>query len=191
MSEETDGTERESGPGTKDRVDLLLKSIVRFDAQITNTNSKAALILAWNGAVLAAIVLRATEILQPYSSGSWQRVTTAVLLSLIGLLGAISSLLAFRVVYPYLSDSAKNSNAKITKETSLFFFGSVAEGTHGEYSRSWREADYNSLLDDLCDQSVVLAKGIKSKMKHLQKSFIVLATQLFLMLSLALFKVFA
>src|SRR2546421_7138668 len=91
-----------------DKIDYLFKTIGRYDLYLNSTNSKASLILAWNGFVLSFILLRYDAILANYAHVRWSIVVAVVFLSLIGISTLFSSVQSFRVVFPYVKGETEN-----------------------------------------------------------------------------------
>jgi CBS domain containing-hemolysin-like protein len=87
---------------TKDRIDYLFKIINRFDFYINSTNTKASLIIAWNGVVIGAILLKYTEVVSIFQSTAWAKLAAVVLLTLIGTCSLISTVFVFSLVFPFL-----------------------------------------------------------------------------------------
>jgi len=148
-----------------DRIDLLLKVIGRFDFYINSTNTKASLILAWNGIVVGALLLKYDVILVQYKRNWFVWVAAASLLSLIGMFSVFSIGLVFKVVFPYLKGTSKEPESE-----SILFFDSVASMDAERYFDKVAHETSEEVLLDLADQAVILAKGTQNKMLTMQKS---------------------
>lgn len=145
------------------RVDLLVKIINRYDTYIVSTNTKASLIIAWNGVVIGSILLKYQEILGQFSCMNRLSGFIPVLLIFCGVFALLSTGMIFGVVFPFLAPSRDG-------KTSLIFFGSVADMKPEEYVTAMQSISVNDLIADLAGQASVLAFGLKSKMERLQRS---------------------
>src|SRR5947209_8017908 len=86
----------------KEKIDYLFKIIGRYDFYINSTNTKASLVIAWNGVVIGTILLKFNDILVTYKSSHWAVITASVLLSLMGICSVISIALVFNVIFPFI-----------------------------------------------------------------------------------------
>lgn len=145
------------------RIEFLIKIIGRYDTYITSTNAKASLIIAWNGVVIGAILLKYQEIISQFSCLSWLSTLASILLVLCGILALLSNGLIFNVIFPFLTASRDGRG-------SLIFFGSVAKTEAQEYANSIQAASSNDLIEDLAQQTSTLAIGLDKKMRRLQQS---------------------
>ncbi|MEN6488899.1 MAG: Pycsar system effector family protein [Smithella sp.] len=145
------------------RVDILLKIINRYDTYIISTNTKASLIIAWNGVIIGSILMKHQEILGQFSCMNRLSEFIPVLLVFCGVFALLSTGLIFGVVFPFLAPSRDG-------KASLIFFGSVADMKPEDYVAAMQSTSVNDLIADLARQASVLAFGLKSKMERLQKS---------------------
>lgn len=145
------------------RIDFLLKIINRYDTYITSTNAKASLIIAWNGVVIGAILLKYQEIISQFSCVSKVPTLAGLLLVICGILALVSNGLIFGVVFPFLTASRDGRG-------SLIYFGSVAKTDPQEYVNAIQAASSGDLIKDLAHQASTLAVGLEMKMRRLQKS---------------------
>ncbi|BCR05641.1 hypothetical protein DESUT3_27100 [Desulfuromonas versatilis] len=145
------------------RVELLVKIINRYDTYIVSTNAKASLIIAWNGIVIGSILLKYQEVIGQFSCMNRLSALVPILLVFCGFFALLSTGLIFGVVFPFLTQSRDG-------KVSLIFFGSVAEMKTEEYVNAMQSASVNDLIVDLAGQTSVLASGLNSKMKRLQRS---------------------
>lgn len=145
------------------RIDFLLKIINRYDAYITSTNAKASLIIAWNGVVIGAILLKYQEIISQFSCVSKVSTFAGLLLAICGIMALVSNGLIFGVVFPFLTSSRDGRG-------SLIYFGSVAKTDPQEYASAIQAASSVDLIEDLAHQASTLAVGLEMKMRRLQKS---------------------
>lgn len=148
----------------KEAIEILLKAISRYDFYINSTNTKASLILGWNGVVIGTVLLKFDSLLSLYPKPPWVSVIAVALLLSLGLCSVLSIFLAFRVVNPFLTPGPSADTQ------SLFFFGSVAQMSVSNYSQGIKSLSSDILLSDLIQQSHVLAQGLKKKMDDTRKS---------------------
>jgi hypothetical protein len=165
------------------RVDLLVKIINRYDTYIVSTNTKASLIIAWNGIVVGSILLKYPEVIGQFSSMNILSALVPVLLVYCGLFAILSTGLIFGVIFPFLTPS-RDGNA------SLIFFGSVADMKKEEYFIAMQSVPVTKLIDDLAGQASVLAFSLKSKMKRLQRSIWAIYAELTIIAILLILYVF-
>jgi hypothetical protein len=166
----TDSEREEEGVAVSDRIDFLFKIINRYDTYITSTNTKASLVIAWNGVVIGTILLKHQEILNQFKCENITALAS-ILLVICGIASLISIGLVFGVVFPFLRSNLDGSD-------SLIFFGSVAKVPPDEYCKTMRIADNLVLLNDISRQVTVLAVGLTSKMHYLQNSINAIYVQL-------------
>jgi len=145
------------------RVDLLVKIINRYDTYIVSTNTKASLIIAWNGVVIGSILMKFQEILGQFSCMNSLSTIVPILLVFCGGFALLSTGLIFGVVFPFLTPSRDG-------KPSLVFFSSVADMKPDVYANAMQSISVSDLLGDLAGQASALAFGLKSKMERLQKS---------------------
>lgn len=149
-----------------DKIDYLFKIIARYDTYINSTNAKASLIIAWNGVVIGAVLLKFDSIVKMYESLSCGSLIAKIFITLIGLCSVISNILVFRVVFPFL----KATREKKSKRKSLIFFGSVASMGNKEYIEKFKTISEEDFLDDITEQAAVIAEGLNIKMKNMKWS---------------------
>lgn len=157
----------------KDKITLLFNVIGRFDFYINTTNAKASLILAWNGIVIGALLLKYKDILDLYFATEWLRRIVSLLLSAVGLCSAISTIMAFDVIVPFLKSSSKTPNS-----SSAIFFGSVRLMGSEEYFDKVSESSSEEILIDLTNEGVILAQGLHGKMRQLKRSIVAIYAEL-------------
>jgi hypothetical protein len=172
----------------KDKIDFLFKVINRFDFYINSTNTKASLIIAWNGVLIGAVLLKYGDILNVFQSTAWAKATAIVFLSLVGICSLLSNLFVFGVVFPFLKPSSKDSPSKILQTESMLFFESVAAMGSNAYHQKIIDSHSAEVISDLTDQAVTLAKGLQDKMRLIRKSIFVIYFELLFILSLLLLK---
>lgn len=173
---------------TSEKIDYLFKAISRYDLYLNSTNSKASLILAWNGFVFSFVLLKYDSILINYPQTRLVIIIAIVLLTLIGISSLFSSAQAFRVVFPYLKANTKNSSEKDASPRSMIFFGSVATMSSEEFYSRVSASSANEWLVDIAEQSVILARGAKLKMHLVRSSISAIGCQLLCFLALLALK---
>lgn len=175
---------------TTDQIDFLLKVINRFDFYLNSTNTKASLILAWNGIVIGTILLKFNDILSNFPPQHWVVSIATILVLLVGLCSLISNVLVFIVVSPFLKETSKISTGKVLTNDSMLFFGSVAPmGAKAYYARIVG-CSSEELLTDLADQAAILAQGLEHKMQLIRYSIVAIGCGLVLISGLIILKAF-
>ena len=168
----------------KDKIDYLFKVINRFDFYINSTNTKASLILAWNGVLIGAVLLKYGEILSAFQPAGWSKGAAVALLTLIGICSLISNVFVLNVVFPFLRPSSKATAGRILKSESMLFFGSVAAMGSEHYHKRIVDSDAEEVLADLADQAATIAQGLQDKMHLIRKSLIIVGLGLVFILCL-------
>lgn len=160
---------QEDAYGIDERLDFVFKVIGRFDFYINSTNTKASLIIAWNGVVIGSIILKFNDVINSFPQNGLSAQLAGVLLFITGAFSLASISYVFRVVFPFLEPSDKTPTGEVLRSGSRLFFGDVAKMGSEGYASSVRESP-EELLDDACDQAVILAKGLSDKMQRTQRS---------------------
>jgi hypothetical protein len=143
--------------------DLLWKVIARYDGYINGTNTKTALVTAFNAFVVSAVVLKWAEIVAQFSVPIMGRIAGA-LLALATLASLVSLWFAFRAVAPYLA-----SPKAPQKYHSILFFEHVAEHEGGmDYEKAVRGYDDPAIEAELATQAHALAWGLHAKFHALK-----------------------
>jgi hypothetical protein len=172
-----------------DKIDYLFKTIGRYDLYLNSTNSKASLILAWNGFVLSFILVKYDAILANYARGRWSIVLAIMFLTLIGISTLFSSVQSFRVVFPYVKGETENPSVEDTARKSMMFFGSVATMSPAELHSRISASTAEERLLDIAQQAVILARGTRKKMQLARSSIAGIGCELLFLLALMLLKV--
>jgi hypothetical protein len=155
------------------KVDYLFKVLARYDVYITSTNVKAALILAFNSAVMGWIVAGDNHIVGFFSNPKMQEFVS-FLVSAILVASALSMACAFHVVMPSLGSKQKNGG------NSMMFFADVATMSSEKYGDKLEQASLPSLLRDLAEQVHEVACVLTKKMSRVNRSIVVVAVEVFL-----------
>lgn len=172
----------------KDKIDFLFKVINRFDFYTNTTNTKASLIIAWNGALIGAVLLKYSEILNTYQPAGWIKVAAITLLLLVGTCSVVSNVLVLKAVFPFLRSSSRRATSRILQSESMLFFGSVAAMGTEIYHRGIADSDVDEILTDLADQAVTIAQGLRDKMLVIQKSLAITGLGLIFIFCLIILK---
>lgn len=143
----------------------LWKIIGRFDHLTESTNTKAALIIAFNTFVFGGIVLKGSEILPDYYRCSCLAVIGIILLTAAAIASILSLWWTCFAIKPIMY-LPKDSNYP----RSLLFFKDVAELDKDEYYKKVNEMSNNSLNEDLACQIHILSKRISDKFCWLKKA---------------------
>lgn len=144
--------------------DLLWKIISRFDHYINTTNTKATVIVAFDTFIVSAIILKWSDLLQTFGPQS----VAAVLVSLLLLIAAVSSLVSLASVFQVINPFLKSPKSP-TKYHSKIFFGHIAEfETPEDYHQCVKNLNNEELLRDCCMQAHVLAQGLNDKFRKMK-----------------------
>jgi hypothetical protein len=152
---------------------ILLKNLERYDYYIGATNAKASIVIAWNGIVIGTTLLKYDDFNALFSSAPNAIHFVNILLVLISLACIYSIYTVFKVINPYLKDKATFDEKK-----SLLFYGSVASMPYKEYQNQIQSLSEEDLVEDLIEQSYILAKGLDGKMKAMACSIHAIVFQL-------------
>lgn len=172
----------------KTRIENTLKKIARFDFYINSTNTKASIIIAWNGIVIGTIFLKYHQVTSLYDLYIWSYYTANVFLVLIGVASVFSIVFVFDVIYPFLKEKDKQPKNEDNDTGSLFFFGSIARLSHKKYIEKEKKSSEKDVLEDVLEQSHILSKGLLGKMMKLQSSIISVKFQLFFIFIMVILK---
>jgi len=174
----------------KTRIENVLKKISRFDFYINSTNTKSSIIIAWNGTVIGTIFLKYHQVTSLYVIHLWSYYLSNVLLVLIGIASIFSIAYVFDVIYPFLKekDNIKKDEDNGNGSESLFFFGSIAKLSCKKYIEKEKKTEGKDVLEDVLEQSHILAKGLFDKMNNLRLSINAIKFQLFLICLLIILK---
>lgn len=173
----------------KSRIENALKKISRFDFYINSTNTKASIILAWNGIVIGTIFLKYGQVISLYNAYLWSYYLSNVLLVLIGIASIFSIVYVFDVIYPFLKEKDNiNTREGGNNHGSLFFFGSIAKRSCETYIKEEYASSEKDVLEDVLEQVHILSKGLFDKMNKLRASINAIKFQLFFICLLIILK---
>lgn len=80
---------------SKERIEVIFKKILRYDFYINSTNTKASIIIAWNGTVVGTTLLKYNSIISMYRIPEWAYFVSNILLLVI----ALSSLISIAFIF--------------------------------------------------------------------------------------------
>lgn len=144
--------------------EILWKIISRYDHYINSTNTKASLVIAWNGIVIGAVLLQYEDFLKIFSIKPHGELVASIAMFLLGVSSLVSNLFVFRVVTPYVPDREA--------QKSLIYFGSVSRMGQQEYRTLLDAADNSTIISDLALQATDLASSLEKKMRKTKTSLV-------------------
>lgn len=157
--------ENEKVPETKS-IDFLWKVLGRYDFYIGSTNTKAALLIAYNTFVVSGIILKWRDISPCFASHPKLAITGAALLFLLAIFSLASLVFTFRTINPYTKTCRQPG-----KYHSKIFFSDVAQYESADnYHDSIKMSSSEILFEDLAKQTYVVARGVDSKFAELKKA---------------------
>ncbi len=157
----------------KDKIDMTLKKISRFDSYIISTNAKASIVIAWNGIVIGTILLKYHQITSLFDMFLIPYYLSIIIIFIIGISSIIAIAYVFQVVYPFLETKEIQDD-----DNSLFFFGAIAKMSYSSYREKEISSKEDEVLDDVLEQAHILAKGLNEKMHNLRHSINFIKCQL-------------
>lgn len=144
--------------------EVLWKIIGRFDFYIGSTNSKAAVIVAFNTFIMTGIVFKWADVGTLFAG--YPKIISIInlLLFFTGVVSAISLWFVINAIHPFLK-----SPEHPMEYNSVIFFEHVARHTDPkDYLNQLGGMDSQSIVDDLGKQTHVLAKGLTQKFKTMK-----------------------
>jgi len=146
------------------KIDYLWKTLGRMDTYIGTTNTKAALLVAFDTFLLGGLLVKSADILMPLKTAPTAHTWAIWLIAGTGALAVFSLWATLSVVQPFLTSSKRAGDYH-----SRVFFGDVAEVKDAPaYLTQVRNADADAMLDDLAQQVHVVATIAQKKFKRLQ-----------------------
>lgn len=156
----TDYKDKKNNYQSKFITDSLWHIIRRFDHMIETTNSKAALIIAFNTFILGGIVLKWGELLPP--NPLWLKIAGSIILAAAAGACVVSLFLTFRAIAPYLKSHNYRSN--------VFFKDIEKHQEPEEYHKEMKGLTQDHLTRDLSFQVHVISGGMSDKFRCLEKA---------------------
>lgn len=147
-------------------MDFLWKVLGRYDFYIGSTNTKAALLIAYNTFVVSGIILKWKDISPCFASHPKLAVATAALLFLLAIFSLASLIFTFRTINPYTKTCRQPG-----KYHSKIFFSDVSQFESADsYLDSVKTSAPESLFEDLAKQTYIVARGVDLKFAELKKA---------------------
>jgi len=147
------------------KIDYLWKVILRYDSYYNSISIKSSVILAFDLFLFTGILTKYQDILPPGNSAALL-IIAAILLVIIAVSSLLSIFFTFKVISPYLK-----SPIDPKKYVSNIFFGHVSlNEDHESYFDRIKKMDENHALEDISNQTFILAKGIKTKYNNIRYS---------------------
>lgn len=139
----------------EDRVKFLWDALKRIDFYINSLNTKGALLMTFNAAVLGFVVSKWSSFIDAITPLHCSAPLAQGFLGLGVFSTIISIYLTLAVVFPFLqSASGKNS---------LLFFQDINSMSPLEYKSKLDNSTSADLINELIGQIVILSKGASSK----------------------------
>lgn len=163
--EQKEERKEEQNKERKEAQDYILdKTLSRIDSLMGAINTKASFIIGFNTFILGAIVLKHKEVLQSFTHQKIVQIVPFILLLILAGVG-ISCVFVFLAVDPF-----RKSGKEKSKESSLLYFGSIAEMESDIFEERINEIDSEKLKTDLIIQIHTLAGGLSDKFKNISLS---------------------
>ncbi len=140
--------------------ETLWNIIGRFDGLTESTNSKAALIIAFNTFVLGGILLEWKDILPSFTD---QR-CWAIVCGLFLLAAALASVVSLRFTVKAIKPFTKTH----TEVKSVIFFKDISDLKPAEYHDKITKISPDDLEKDLAFQAHILSTALNEKFQHLK-----------------------
>ncbi len=168
----------------KDRIEFLWKVISRYDQYYSETNSKAAVLLAFNTFILGTIIIKFDEIWKVFDDYCLTIFIANICLLIILLATIISTWKVIKGIYPFL-DSPQHPE----DYNSNIFFGHVNNYKNEiDYKNKLDNFSLENLNQDLAFQAYILAKGLTKKFNFFKSAFKANLWQMAALLALGLTK---
>lgn len=142
--------------------------INRLDNYIESSQTKSNLYLTLNTIILAGIITLISAKINSFN------IVLNILLGIISIISLISIIQTLKVINPYLKKSSNGNK-------SILFFNDIESINNNEYYKNVCEKSKESLLEDLTEQSHILAKGLNRKYKILSTIGWLIGTEFFLL----------
>ncbi|MEA2097632.1 MAG: DUF5706 domain-containing protein [Patescibacteria group bacterium] len=165
----------------QNKINFLWKVITRFDHYINSTNTKASLVIAWNGIVIGTVLVKYEIIIKAFSENQCDQLIVAIGLGILCISSLISIFFVFGVVTPSIP---KNKNQK-----NLIYFGSVSTMDQQQYHSLLSESNDSSIITDLTLQATELATILEKKMEKTKISILFMCIGLFIIYLMLAYKI--
>lgn len=152
--------------------------IDRFDHYYDGVNNKGAFYIGLNTFIFGGICIGYLSLHSHVEAKivCWVLLTGLILSNLLSIFYTVQALM------PFLIDNHTNE-----KRYSLIYFGSIAKHELSHFKEKFKEADENSVLDDIIEQSHCLATGLQKKYSYLKRAGWFVICQFFVMFPLLVF----
>jgi uncharacterized membrane protein YuzA (DUF378 family) len=155
--------------------DTMWKIIGRYDTYMGSVNTKATLLIAFNTFLLGSVILKGQDVAAIFGSHSHAVMVVYACLFIMSITSLLSMGYTFQAVTPFL-----DSPREPTTYHSIIFFEHVAEHSdESKYHTAITGLTDGAIITDLSSQAHALARGLRSKFRHLRTAFrIILRGQL-------------
>lgn len=153
----------------KDRVELLIKSVIRTDGYLNYANTKSTILLTLASGVLATASLNLSKLLplslDKLSTSSF--VSFSFFLVIGVLINILSVVRTLKAISPYLKNSDKEN---------IFSFVDIVHynSSSDTYSEKIKKLDYSHLGEQLTSLNYNLSVGLLDKYKNQRRAIILL-----------------
>lgn len=157
---------------TSDRLEACYRNLERVDEWIRSADNKAAALVTAESLLFAlGVATLSDQVGAVVKGGPTLRVAALAFLAAI-----VSFAVSFRSVLAALTPDVRQ------REESLFFFGSIAGMSRGEFERRMKELSTETIEQELLDQTYTNAGIATLKFRHLSTGSIALIWSLGLVL---------
>lgn len=149
---------------TEAQVKNALEILKRIDGYIMSTNNKAAIVMSYCAAIVAAISFCSYKILPDLPASKY--LTLLIVLVVVVMISATVSLcMAIKVILPLTYSSAERNSGE-----SLIFFGDIGctDGGAAAYADRYRTATPEKFLNDISRQTFTVSKIAETKFSTLK-----------------------
>jgi len=165
--------------------EALWRIISRYDHYYGTTNSKAALLLAFNTAVIASIIIKFEDILSIYETHNICKCIASISLIVIIFSTIVSVWYVFKAINPFLKSHKNPKNYH-----SVIFFNHVAEfESQDDYYETIKKINEEEFIKDQSFQIHSLAKGLRTKFNYFKIAVIANSVQLLFIAILVIIKI--
>ncbi|KAB0547879.1 hypothetical protein F7R01_10285 [Pseudomonas argentinensis] len=149
---------------TEAQIKNALEILKRIDGYVMSTNNKAAIVMSYCAAIVAAISFCSYRVLPSIPASKY--LTLLIVLVVVVMISATVSLcLAIKVILPLTFSSAERHAGE-----SLIFFGDIGrtDGGASAYADRYRAATHEKMLNDISRQTFTVSKIAESKFSSLK-----------------------
>ena len=153
-------------PGNDSMPDTLWNVIHRFDSLIESTNTKAALLIAFNTFAFGGILFKWSEILPSFTGHPSPAIIGLICLTSAAIVSVLSLLFTIAAIRPFLESGGDSKKYR----SNVFFKDIAGYEEAGGYYNAIKTVSIDSLDEDLAFQIYILSKGISKKYKFLKNA---------------------